>query len=67
MTTGSKPGEARLALKDWRGGEKLWLVDVVAPFGGHDPMIADLEEKVFAEHQSLSLSIINGKPEGRSL
>lgn len=42
-------GQARLAPTDWKGGEKLWLVDVVAPYGGHEAMIKDLKEKVFAK------------------
>jgi cytolysin-activating lysine-acyltransferase len=42
-----KSGHARLAPADWKSGEKLWPVDIVAPFGGHDAMIKELTEKVF--------------------
>jgi cytolysin-activating lysine-acyltransferase len=43
-----KSGHARLAPADWKSGDKLWLVDIVAPFGGQDAMLTDLKEKVFA-------------------
>jgi cytolysin-activating lysine-acyltransferase len=52
-------GHARLAPADWKSGEKLWLVDVVAPFGGHDAMIADLKEKVFAGREITLLRLVN--------
>jgi cytolysin-activating lysine-acyltransferase len=54
-------GHARLAPTDWKGGEKLWLVDIVAPFGGHDAMIADLKEKVFAGRECFYLRAQDGK------
>jgi cytolysin-activating lysine-acyltransferase len=44
-------GHARLAPPDWKSGEKLWLVDIVAPHGGYDAMIKDLKEKVFPERK----------------
>lgn len=54
-------GQARLAPADWKGGEKLWLVDIVAPFGGHDAMIVDLKEKVFAGRTFNFLGSKNGR------
>jgi cytolysin-activating lysine-acyltransferase len=44
-----KSGHARLAPADWKSGEKLWLVDIVAPFGGHDAVLKDLKEKMFPQ------------------
>ncbi len=44
---GAAEDGAGVAPADWKSGEKLWLVDIVAPFGGHDAMIKDLKEKVF--------------------
>jgi len=40
-------GNARLAPNDWKSGDRLWLVDLVAPFGGHDAMLQDLKSQVF--------------------
>lgn len=37
----------RLAPSDWKSGEEIWIVDVVAPFGGGAEAIKDLKEKVF--------------------
>ena len=51
----------RLAPQDWKSGEKLWLVDIVAPYGGHDVMIKDLKEKVFPEQEVRYLGV---GPEG---
>jgi cytolysin-activating lysine-acyltransferase len=38
----------RLVPADWKSGEQVWLVDVVAPFGGAPEAIKDLKEKLFA-------------------
>jgi cytolysin-activating lysine-acyltransferase len=56
-----KSGHARLAPADWKSGETLWLVDIVAPFGGHDAMIKDLKEKVFPEREMKFLGLEDGK------
>ena len=40
-------GQPRLAPHEWKSGENLWLIDVVAPFGGTEDLIKDLREKVF--------------------
>jgi cytolysin-activating lysine-acyltransferase len=47
-------GEARikqnikkLGPADWKSGEALWLIDMVAPFGGLDMALKDLRENVF--------------------
>ncbi|MCK6393946.1 toxin-activating lysine-acyltransferase [Zoogloea sp.] len=36
-----------LAPSDWKSGENIWIIDVVAPFGGAAEAIQDLKEKVF--------------------
>jgi cytolysin-activating lysine-acyltransferase len=48
-------GNARLRPGDWKSGERLWVTDIIAPFGRAegaqvsmaDQMIVDLKEKVF--------------------
>lgn len=37
----------RLAPADWRSGEEIWLVDVIAPYGGGAEAIGELKEKLF--------------------
>jgi cytolysin-activating lysine-acyltransferase len=36
-----------LAASDWQSGSQIWLVDVLAPFGGIPQILADLRETVF--------------------
>ena len=44
-----KAGNARLKPQDWKSGDKLWCVEVIAPFGGAEAMLKDLKDKVFAD------------------
>lgn len=37
-----------LAMTDWTSGEHIWLIDVFAPFGGAQDVLADLRHQVFA-------------------
>ncbi len=37
----------KLAPGDWNAGDRLWLIDVVAPFGGHEAVLNELKDKVF--------------------
>lgn len=39
--------KARLAPQEWRGGDNAWLIELIAPFGGQDEMLADLAGGVF--------------------
>lgn len=41
-------GQMRLAPKDWKSGDRLWLIDLVAPFGGGKEVFRELREGVFA-------------------
>ena len=40
-------GTTKLRPQDWKSGDKLYAVEVIAPFGGAEEMIKDLKEKVF--------------------
>lgn len=37
----------RLTPADWKSGDQVWIVDLVAPFGGAREVIDDLKEKLF--------------------
>lgn len=37
----------RLAPVDWKSGDALWLIDMIAPFGGLDEVIKELKGTVF--------------------
>ena len=36
-----------LAASDWKSGDQVWLVDVLAPFGGAQDVLKDIREVVF--------------------
>ena len=40
-------GTTKLRPQDWKSGDQLWVVEVIAPFGGAEEMVKDLKEKVF--------------------
>lgn len=44
-------GGGRLGANEWRSGERVWLVEIVAPFGGQDRMLADLQKTALAERK----------------
>jgi len=44
-------GNARMRPQDWKCGDRLWIVEVVAPFGGTDEMLKDLKAKVFPDRE----------------
>jgi len=37
-----------LTAADWKSGDQIWIVDLVAPFGGAPEVIKELRETVFA-------------------
>ncbi|MCD6665627.1 MAG: toxin-activating lysine-acyltransferase [Hydrogenophaga sp.] len=37
----------QLTYQDWQSGDQIWLIDVVAPFGGVPKLMQELREKVF--------------------
>ena len=45
----------RLAPVDWKSGSNLWLIDMIAPFGGADEAVKEMREKVFAGQKVKSL------------
>ena len=47
------------------GGDKLWVVEVIAPFGGAEKMVMDLKEKVFPTTPISFLALKDGKRDVR--
>lgn len=39
--------QIRLAPYEWKGGPHLWIIEMVAPFGGQDEMLADVAATIF--------------------
>lgn len=50
-------GGAGLKPDEWGSGEQLWLVDLIAPFGGVDLVKTDLKEKIFKDRNFQILSV----------
>ncbi len=44
-----KSGSARLRPQDWKSGDKLWIVEIIAPFGGHEAMMTDFKQRLFKD------------------
>ena len=39
----------KLRPEDWKSGDRLWIIDIVAPFGGIDKMIQDIRKNEFPD------------------
>ena len=62
-----KDGNAKLRPQDWRSGDRLWVVEIIAPFGGHDEMLKDLKSQVFKDKTLKFRAIVDGKPAVREV
>lgn len=40
-------GAHKLRIDEWKGGTNPWLIELVAPFGGQEEMMADMAEHIF--------------------
>lgn len=41
-------GGYKLRPDEWQGGDRLWLIELVSPFGAQDEIMIDLQSSVFA-------------------
>lgn len=55
-------GNAKLRPQDWRSGDRLWVVDVIAPFGGNEAMLNDLKTQVFQGQTLKFRAVVDGQP-----
>lgn len=42
-----RQGQMRLKPNEWRSGDRAWLIDLVAPFGGTDAALTELADQMF--------------------
>ncbi|MDM7985131.1 MAG: toxin-activating lysine-acyltransferase [Maricaulis sp.] len=42
-----KSGGYKLRPDEWKGGDRAWIIEVVAPFGGHDEILEDMAKNIF--------------------
>ena len=50
-------GTTKLRPQDWKSGDKLWVVEVIAPFGGAEEMVKDLKANVFPTREIKYLTV----------
>ena len=53
-------GITKLRPQDWKSGDKLWIVEAIAPFGGAEEMVKDLKAKVLAGRELRYLALGEG-------
>lgn len=51
--------------KDWKSGDRIWLLDVLAPFGGSRAIARDLKNGIFRDCVGRALRVKPGKDEMR--
>jgi cytolysin-activating lysine-acyltransferase len=54
-------GGGKMRPQDWKSGNELWAVEVIAPFGGAPAMLKDLKEKVFPGRDIKAVVVQDGK------
>lgn len=54
-------GNMKLKPQDWKSGEKLWVAELIAPFGEQDAMMQDLKSQVFPEQTINFTTFLDGK------
>ncbi len=55
-------GGQKLKPDEWNSGQRLWVMELVAPFGGQDHVLADLSAQVFGGR---SFKLHKTLPDGR--
>ena len=59
-------GTSKLRPQDWTSGDRLWVVEVIAPFGGAEEMVKDLEAAVFPDREIRMLVMRDGVKDVRA-
>ena len=61
-------GTTRMRSQDWKSGERLWVVEVIAPFGGAEEIVKDLKAKVFPAREVKFLAVgVQGQSRMRTI
>jgi cytolysin-activating lysine-acyltransferase len=42
-------GHTRLKPSDWNAGDRAWIVDLIAPFGGQEAVLKEIKQRLFAD------------------
>ena len=57
-------GTSKLRPQDWKIGDRLWVVETIAPFGGAEEMVKELKAKVFPGREVRFVKVV---AEGKSV
>ena len=57
-------GIRRLAPNDWKSGDRIWLMDLITPFGGRDEAVKEIKTKVFP---GKTIKTLQPAPDGNGL
>lgn len=57
-------GQPRLRPGEWHGGDRAWLIDVIAPFGGLDSVLANLKQTEFKDRRLMAM---RPSPDGKGM
>jgi cytolysin-activating lysine-acyltransferase len=53
-------GTSKLRPQDWTSGDRLWVVEVIAPFGEPEEMVRDLKGAVFPDREIKMMVVKDG-------
>lgn len=54
-------GNIRMSPEDWKSGDRLWLLDLIAPFGLVDEMLGDLQNTTFKDKAFKMHKVVDGQ------
>lgn len=57
-------GIRRLAPNDWKSGDRIWLMDLITPFGGRDEAVKEIKTQVFP---GKTIKTLQPAPDGSGL
>ena len=66
-SSGCRQGTSKLRPQDWTSGDRLWVVEVIAPFGGAEEMVKDLKAAVFPDREIRMLVVKDGVKDVRAV
>lgn len=50
-------GYRNLTEDDWNSGDRAWLMDILAPFGGQEEAVEELKDKIFGDRPVKSVNV----------
>jgi cytolysin-activating lysine-acyltransferase len=48
-------GARKLSPVDWKAGDRLWMIDLICPFGGAEKIVEELANGIFRDQPARTL------------